>query len=64
MQFIGSAPSGIMNDADGTQCVHVGMFVPTQRYGTLVVVNSMSQAFHGDADEHAVRLTPIIDEVQ
>lgn len=64
MQFVGSAAVNVANDVDGVQSIHVGTFVPTQRYGTPVVFNNMAVALHSDAVEFALRFTPIIDEVQ
>ena len=62
--FIGTVAVAVQNDGDGVQSAHVGVFSPTDRYGSIVVVNSCSQAFHGDADEHAIGFFPIIAEIQ
>lgn len=64
MIFIGSLPLAVQNDADGVQIGHVGIFVPTERYGVLVVHNNSAITLHSDSIEMAVRFTPIIDEVQ
>ncbi|KKL45002.1 hypothetical protein LCGC14_2360040 [marine sediment metagenome] len=64
LHFVGSAPVAIQNDADGVQSVHVGMFSPTARYGSPVIVNSCSQAFDGDAIEFALLFEPMVAEIQ
>ena len=64
MIFIGSLPLAVQNDADGVQIGHVGVFVPTERYGVLVWHNNSAVSVHSDSIECAVRFTPIIDEVQ
>ena len=64
MIFIGSLPLAVQNDADGVQVGHVGIFVPTERYGVLVWHNNSAVVVHSDSIECAVRFTPIIDEVQ
>ena len=64
MQFIGSFPLAVQNDADGVQIGHVGVFVPTQRYGVLIYHNNSAITLHSDSVEMAVRFMPIIDEVQ
>ncbi len=52
-------------DATGTiQMSVVGVFRPTMRYGTLVVVNNTAQATHSDVIEQAVSFTPIIPQAQ
>lgn len=45
------------------QCVNPA-FVPPQRYGMPVVLNSSGQALEGDAVEMYVALVPLIDEIQ
>ncbi len=64
LHFIGAAPVAVQNDGDGVQSAHVGVFSPTGRYGSPVIVNSCSQAFHGDAVEFAILLEPMIAQIQ
>lgn len=64
LHFIGAAPVAVQNDTDGVQIAHVGVFSPTARYGSPVVVNSCSQAFHGDSVEFAILLEPMVAEIQ
>jgi len=59
--FIGSIP--VSNDAD-IHIGHLGVFIPEQQYGMIVVQNDASQAFIADAVEMSVRLTPVTDEIQ
>ena len=61
--FIGS----LICSADATATVQVGfvgVFSPPTRYGSLVVQNSTSDAFHSDMVESAVSFTPIIPQIQ
>jgi hypothetical protein len=46
------------------QVAECGMFVPTERYGSLVVKNESAAAFHSDAVESHVVFDPVIDEIQ
>lgn len=46
------------------QVAYCGVFVPPERYGTLVVVNRSGAAIHSDDAECHVVFDPIIDEVQ
>ena len=65
LQVIGKVPVAVQNDADGVQSVHVGVFSPTDRYGSLVVKSTLTaQAFHSDAVEFAVGFYPIITQIQ
>lgn len=64
LQFIGSAPVAIQNDADGVQHANVGTWSPTARYNSIVVVNNCSVAFHSDSVEFAILFEPIIAEIQ
>ena len=51
--------------ATGTvQVAEVGVLVPSERYGSLVVFNNSGAAFHSDAAEINIVLDPIVDEVQ
>ena len=60
--FIGS----VVCSADATptvQMAFVAVFFPPARYGSLVVVNSTSDAAHSDVVESAVSFTPIIPDI-
>jgi len=46
------------------QVAEVGIFVPTERYGSLVVKNESGAAFHSDDVECHVVFDPIVPEVQ
>lgn len=46
------------------QVAEVGMFTPTERYGSLIVRNESGAAFHTDAVESHVVFDPVIDEFQ
>ena len=61
---MGSLVVGINNDVDGVQIGHVGIFSPSQQYGVLVWHNNTSVTIHSDSIECAVRLSPVIDEIQ
>ena len=51
--------------ATGTvQIAHMGLFVPKERYGILVLVNRSNIAMHSDDVEMNVIFDPIIDEAQ
>ncbi len=63
LTFIGS----MVMSADATATIQmsvVGVYRPTMRYGTLVVVNNTAQATHNDAVEQAVSFTPIVPQAQ
>ncbi len=63
MIFIGA----FVCSADATttiQIQQVGTFNPSERYGTLIVKNESGAAFHSDAVETNIIITPIITEVQ
>lgn len=64
LHFVGSAPVAVQWATDGVQSAHVGVFSPTARYGSPVVVNSCSRGFLDDAVEFALLFDPIIAEVQ
>lgn len=61
LDFVGSMP--VSNDID-THIGHLGLFLPKQRWGIIVVKNSSDQNFIADAVEISIRLSPIITEVQ
>jgi len=46
------------------QIIECGYFEPTQRYGSLVLLNNAGSAFHSDDVEIHVVFTPIVDESQ
>lgn len=53
------------NDATAAvQTGFVGTFSPAERYGILIVKNESGAAFHSDAIETHIVLTPIVDEIQ
>ncbi len=61
--FIGA----LVCSADSTTTVQiqtVGVFSPPERYGSLVVKNEAGAAFHSDAVETHIVMTPKITEVQ
>ncbi len=64
--YIGSLPLSIMNTADAEfDMAFIGVFSPTHRYGSLVVVNNATaDNLHSDSVEMAVQFMPIVDEVQ
>ena len=64
LQYIGSMVATVQ--ATGTVQIDtsVATFTPRLRYGTLVVVNNSSTAFHSDAAETAVALTPLTTQIQ
>lgn len=64
LQFIGSMPAAVQEDGDGVQLAHVGIFMPLARYGSLIVYNNTSVAFHSDAAEMAVRFMPLFPDIQ
>lgn len=58
LQFIGDFVHTAQ--ATGTvQIARVGTFAPKHRYGTLVVVNRSGSAYHSDAVEMSVLLSPV-----
>lgn len=60
-QFIGVL---VIHDGAVVQNGFVGVLVPTQRYGQMLVINESGDAFEADNVEMAVFLTPIVDEIQ
>ena len=64
MLFIGSFRLAVSNDADGVQIGFVAVFVPPDRYGSLVVHNNSAIPLHSDAVEFAVSFQPIEDQIQ
>jgi len=54
----------VENTASTVQVGHVGVFMPPERYGILIVVNNSAQTLTADAVEHHVVFNPIVDEIQ
>jgi hypothetical protein len=46
------------------QIAHIGQFVPPERYGSVVVVNNTTPAFHSDDVEMNIVFIPQITEIQ
>jgi hypothetical protein len=46
------------------QIAEIGVFSPTERYGTLVIKNESAAAFHSDDVETHIVFDPIVPEVQ
>jgi hypothetical protein len=46
------------------QVIECGRFSPTERYGSLVILNGGGSAFHSDDAEFHVVFDPIVDEIQ
>lgn len=61
LDYVGSCVVG--NDAD-IQIAELGIIVPKQQYGNLVVRNNTDQAFIADAVEMSVHLMELIEESQ
>lgn len=65
MIYMGSLILAVQNDLDGVQIGHVGVFSPgPQQYGVLVYHWNSAVTLHSDSIECAVRLTPIIPDIQ
>jgi len=61
LQFIGS----MVCSADAAvQIALIGILLPSDRYGTLVIVNQSGASLHTDDVESHVVFTPIVDEIQ
>lgn len=63
LEFIGT----LIATADATTVVQfqfIGWFVASERYASIVVDNNADQALVGDAVEMAIRIVPVLDEVQ
>jgi hypothetical protein len=63
LRFIGSMPVTVQGTTV-VQVATIGEFVPTEQWGSLVVVNNGSVAFVADAVEMSVLFTPLLREVQ
>jgi hypothetical protein len=60
--LIGAAPMSTDSDTSGIQVVEVGVFMPPERYGTIVVKNgSATDIMHSDMVEASILLSPIED---
>lgn len=58
LQFIGNF--NVTDDSAATvQQARIGKFSPPERYGSLVIVNLTSGAFHSDMDETSIALSDI-----
>lgn len=54
-----------VQDSGTVQIELIGVFIPVERYASLVVVNSTAaDDFEGDANEMSIRIAPITDEIQ
>jgi hypothetical protein len=67
--YLGSHVATTDDTADGvpvqiSQINSNSLFYPPTRYGSLVVVNNLTGAFHSDDVEMAVVFSPVIDESQ
>jgi len=63
LDFIGVFVCTVQTTAT-VQVAEVGMFTPSERYGSLVVKNESAAAFHSDDVESHVVFDPIVPEVQ
>lgn len=64
LDFIGNFICTEVATAEGVQKGEIGILVPKERYGSLVVVNESGAAFHSDAVETHYVLDPIYIEQQ
>ena len=65
LQYLGSMVATTQATATVQIDSNVSTFTPRARYGTLVVVNnSAGDNFHSDAVEMAVRMTPLVTQIQ
>lgn len=62
-QFIGSFICSNDTTSEGVQVGFVGTLAPTERYGILIVENQSGAAFHSDAVESHIAMTPILDKI-
>lgn len=46
------------------QVGEVGVFEPTERYGSIIVLNGSGATMHTDSAEHHIVLDPLMDEIQ
>ena len=56
-------PSGVVTTQTTMQIIECGRFSPTERYGSLVLLNGAGSAFTDDIEFHVV-FDPQVDEVQ
>lgn len=64
MQLLPLGSLSLTADADPNLQIYTVTLFPQHRYGMPVIVDSGGQAFHDDAIEMFVSLTPIIPEIQ
>ena len=65
LQYLGSMVATTQATATVQIDTNISTFTPRARYGTLVVVNnSAGDNFHSDAVEMAVRMTPLVTQIQ
>ncbi len=64
--FIGSLVATLDDTADSPdfQIAEIGTFSPGKRYGSMVVVNNLTGAFHTDDINMNIVMTPIIPDIQ
>jgi hypothetical protein len=63
LQFIGACVLTVQATTT-IQIAECGVFTPPERYGSLVFHNNSGQAMVADAVEMAIRIAPIVDEIQ
>jgi len=65
LQYLGSMVATVQAATTVQIDTNVSTFTPRARFGTLVVVNnSAGDAFNSDAVEMAVRMTPLVTQIQ
>lgn len=65
LQYLGSMVATVQATTNVQIDTSISTFTPRARYGTLVVVNnSAGDNFHSDAVEMAVRMTPLVTQIQ
>ena len=62
LDFVGSLVA--TNDDDPAVQVQTFIYAPALRYVMPVVVNNATPAFHNDAVEMCITMTPLVDEIQ
>lgn len=64
LQYVGSLVSTVQIATTVQVDTAIATITPRARYGTLVVHNNTSDALEGDAQEMAVRFTPLTTQIQ
>ncbi len=64
LQYVGSLVATVDVAPNVQIDTAISTISPRARYGTLVVHNNTSDAFAGDANEMAVRFTPLVVQIQ